>query len=121
MIRIVLKNLITRRTRTALTMIGIIIGVAMIVGLVSISEGLQRETTDALGLLQVVTVLEEGTMSEIFSNVPLEYVDEIERIQGVNIASPEIYTRISSIEGETLQGFESFTSMVMGLDPVSHA
>lgn len=121
MLRIVLKNLITRRSRTILTMIGIVIGVAMIIALVSVAEGLQKEASESLGLLQGITVLEKDVMDQVFSNIPLSYIDEIERIQGVNIVSPEIYALIGTIDGESLGPLESFTSFIMGLEPVSHS
>ena len=122
MIRIVFKNLTRRKSRTLLTMIGIIIGVAAIVGLVSVSEGLQHEATSALGSFQSITVTKkdsEGMGLGIISrgSLPADYEHEIDQIQGVSVASPVIRVSVNTIDGDRLEMFDALTSYMLGVNP----
>ena len=80
MITLVYRNMLRRKTRTALTMVGIIIGVMAIVGLVSVSEGLNREATTSLSVFQSITVQKKDAIDPVFSTLPEDYQDEIARI-----------------------------------------
>jgi putative ABC transport system permease protein len=113
--------MLRRKTRTGLTMIGIIIGVMTIVGLVSVSEGLNREATSGLGLLQSITVLKESAMDPLFSGIPIDYMEEIENIPGVSVVSPEIVLLVNSIEDSELRPMQMFTTQIMGVDPNKYA
>jgi putative ABC transport system permease protein len=83
-----------RKTRTGLTILGIVIGVAAIVALTSVSEGMQLQMTEwiksSMGADLIVTstssneMLPEGRISE-------SYVDMIAGIRGVSSASKQLY------------------------------
>jgi putative ABC transport system permease protein len=121
MITLVYRNMLRRKTRTVLTMVGIIIGVMAIVGLVSVSEGLNREAGASLGVFQSITVQKKDAIDPVFSTLPENYQDEISRINGVNVVSGEVYVFISSIDGEPLGGgFESLMTFVIGVDIPTH-
>ena len=98
MIRMIVRNLLIRKTRTFLTILGISIGIGMIVSLVSITEGLSAESSKAFGDLERVIVEPD----QILGKLPAAYADEIEEIPGVSIANPSITVLPSTIEGVSL-------------------
>lgn len=102
--KIVLRNLNRSRTRTILTSVGVLIGVAAIVTLISISIALNRsvvEQIESSGDIKVVTVypssfrfgggmqnLRTRNSSSIIKILDKESLDKIEKIDGVEALSP---------------------------------
>lgn len=85
---IALKNIWRQKTRSALTIIGIMIGIAAIVSLGSISEGLQISITKNLESASgLITVLEKSDQSLFVamgaSKINEVTADEVEKIDGV--------------------------------------
>jgi putative ABC transport system permease protein len=118
MLEIVLKNMTRRKLRTALATLGIVLGVTVLVSIVSISTGMTQQTTDALGKLQGIQVMEKDSMDAVFSRIPLEYADEIESMAGVQAVSRQVWVWVTSIEGPS-EGFSlaSFMTAVIGVEP----
>lgn len=92
-ISIVLKNLAAKRLRTALTMIGIFIGIASVVALISVGQGMQRmigEEFDRIGKNTVIitpgggNAAIPGTSSAV---ITLDDVDRIKKISGITGAT----------------------------------
>jgi putative ABC transport system permease protein len=118
MLEFVFRNISQRKTRTSLTVLGILIGVATIISLVSISEGLEAEATKAFETIQGINVHQRGVQYSVFSRLPSSYVDEIEKIRGVKLANPRIDSLINSIDGEEI-GLLADPSQEGGLSPPS--
>jgi len=82
-IKIVLRNLGRSRTRTILTSIGVLIGVAAIVTLISISIALNRsvvEQIESSGDIKVVTVLPSSINIEEMQNMTVRNIDSTMKI-----------------------------------------
>ncbi len=116
MIYFALKNLTRRKARTFLAILGITIGVAAVVALVSISEGLEYEASEAIGKIQNIMVWEDDVMDPIFSKISIDYSEKIEKIGGVRVASPEIFAPVWNIDGKTIKMGPQMPSII-GLDP----
>src|SRR3972149_6726995 len=67
LIRLVLENLGRRKARVALTAIGVVIGTAAVVVLVSLGIGIQRNATEQLGGISDLTLIYVSpTYGEVF-------------------------------------------------------
>ena len=106
------KNLLRRKSRTFLSVLGISLGIMMIIVLVSLSQGLQDSVENTLGKLQNIQVLEKGKPSPLFSVMDESYLDKIRSVNGVRTAMPFIIGIPSSIEGKAIKG----ANPVMGTD-----
>lgn len=96
MLDLAIRNVVRQRTRTILTTIGIVIGIAAIVALGSISEGLSQEIEKSLELTAgKILVTESGSSGFIFgfrgSDLTDENLDEIRDVSGVQEVIPQIY------------------------------
>ena len=60
MLKLSFLNLFRRKSRTALALIGIVIGVMAIVGMVSVVDGLLADFEHAFGKIQGINVLEKN-------------------------------------------------------------
>lgn len=120
LIRVVLRNLNRIRVRTVLTTIGVIIGVAAIVTLLSIAFGFQENITESLeniGDVRQITVIQPiqgmGMMTQGDTKIlDEEAIQEIETIDGVVAVVP--YMDVSG----TIEVERYVTSLsITGIDP----
>jgi len=96
MLDLAIRNVFRQRTRTALTVVGIVIGIAAIVALGSISEGLSQEISKSLELTAgKIVISEAGSSGFAFgfagSELTKENLDEILSVSGVEDVVPQIY------------------------------
>ncbi len=117
--KMALKQLVSNKMRTALTMLGIIIGVSSVTLLISIAEGMQQSLNDQMGGLgsNLVTV----NIKSRVETLSLDNSEELKNIEGVEdisqvtngnvslrynneekdtniIATTEMYDKIQNIE-----------------------
>nr|WP_300004962.1 ABC transporter permease [Tissierella sp.] len=88
-------NIISNKVRSFLTILGIVIGVASIIALITIVQGATDEITNQVSSLgaDTITINAPGTaLKQGLSNSDLEYLKEIEDIDGV---SPTISSKVS--------------------------
>lgn len=122
-----LKNLLSRKVRTALTALAISIGIASLALLLALSEGLKQAIYQNIagnGPLTQITVQPKNDKKGIIRFLPgdtsaaltPEALQKIEKTRHVTAAYPEmIYGNISSIQINVLgQGFQSDT-MIFGV------
>ena len=89
MLEIVLNNVLRRKARTFLTLLGISLGVAAIVALVSLSLGLEANALDIMGKVTGdITVMQEGQM--FMSNLSIDVMDDIQNVNGVKLVAPTV-------------------------------
>ena len=120
MLEMAIRNIFRQKTRTALTVLGIMIGIAAIVALGSISEGLRVEITENLekssGLITVIEKSDSGMiMSDMMkSKLSQETVNDVISIDGIEESAPIIYTMYNPDDTVT-----SINSMlfIVGIEP----
>jgi len=100
-LKLSLINLTRHKLRTILSVLGIIIGVASLIALVSIVDGIKYDITDALSNAQGARVFPLGSSDPIFNSFDESWGDKIEKIQGVKVAVPNIMQLSKSIEGKS--------------------
>ena len=107
--KLALRNLKSRRLRSWLTILGIVIGVFLIVSLLSLSEGIKTTITQQLKALgEDVLFVIPGDLSNLFAmfigGVELEKADleAIQRTPGVETVLPYLYSSgVMRYEGES--------------------
>lgn len=91
--KIALQNMVQRRLRSALTLVGIIIGIAAIVSIITISQGLENSITSQLDSIgsDILFIRPKGSAfaAGLSTGITLSENDfqEIERTSGVNEVS----------------------------------
>jgi putative ABC transport system permease protein len=130
-----LKSLVQQRSRTILTLLGMIIGIAVIVAMISITQGMKTSVSDQLDRMgsDKISILPAGAFGGGFGP-PQEFVPfgneelrEIERIPGVSAVAPyftksgviefrnkEFSTVIGGATEETVEIFKDFFDLSEG-------
>ncbi len=118
LIKVAFLNIFRRKKRTALALLGIIVGIASLIILVSIVDGLYQDSTKTLGKLQGVTVYKADALAPFASEMDLSYKSKLESIQGVKEAIPEILQIIGTVDNQKVSytGPQNSLSLV-GLNP----
>jgi putative ABC transport system permease protein len=119
MIKLSFLNLFRRKSRTALALLGIIIGITAIMGLVSAVDGTLEDINSIVANLQAVMVWEKDAIDQTLSYVPESYANKIEGISGVKSVLPEVWVLPTSIDGSPPGAGGS--TFVYGTDPTKLA
>jgi putative ABC transport system permease protein len=119
MIDLGLKNIFRQKTRTVLTVIGIVIGIAAIVTLGSISEGLRRDISQNLEQASGQIIVYEDSGSGVFiamttSRLSETTVEEISNVDGVKDYVPYVMDVGYLNDG---QAFGQPSIYITGVDP----
>jgi putative ABC transport system permease protein len=113
------NNLKRKQLRSWLTMIGIFIGIASVVALISLGQGLQASIEEQFAALGTdkITITPKGAFSGLPSSKPLveDDVKLIESIKGVDIATEYI---MDSLDVEYKSQERSV--IIYGIDPVKY-
>lgn len=106
-----LKNLRQRGLRSLLTMLGIFIGIAAVVSLISMGQGLQTAITGQFGSLSIdkLTIQNKGTGfgppgSTVIEKLNDNDVEIIKSVRGVDKVIPRLI-RVGSLEYNGVSGF----------------
>lgn len=120
MLRFALLNILTRPLRSFLALVGVAVGIAGAVGLISVSSGLKGTMKETLGKVHGLVVIEANSVDPLFSRLPLAYGARVEAIPGVAACVPELWMVAPNVEGQkTVLGL--FTGIgILGLDPERH-
>jgi len=86
--RISLRNLKSNRMRTILTIVGISIGIASIVFLVSLGYGLQELSIKKIASIEAINTLDVSAGKNSTRKVDDEFIKELKGIAGVSKVSP---------------------------------
>ena len=113
-IKMAVQNIRANKGRSFLTMLGIIIGIASVIAIVSIGEGTKNQMNseiDGIGGGQIaVSVSKDAiTESEFITAEDVQAVREIDTIEGVNVSE--------SYDGETVTGKGNFSIMLTAEGP----
>ena len=110
MLAVIGSNLIRRPARTALTAIGIALGVGTIVALLSVTSGLKRSAGDLIHLGDAdLGIFQKGVADPTSSLLPVSLASRIAHTNGVAGATPLLLV----IEGIAQQP----SAIVFGMDP----
>ncbi|MBN1160080.1 MAG: ABC transporter permease [Candidatus Diapherotrites archaeon] len=103
MLKVAFLNLWRRKTRTFLALLGLVIGVAALIALVSLVDGVNQEAMSAFSNMQGIMVFQKGQtyMGPLSSKIPITFKEKIESVTGVRKAIPEIRITIGKVEGNT--------------------
>ncbi len=109
LLRLALSRLRTSRLRAALTMLGVVIGVASVVALVGVGQGTTANITSRLSSLgtNLLTISPTGRQST--SPLTLEDAAAIAKVDGIAAVAPELQTSTSIVAGT-----KSTTTSVIG-------
>lgn len=105
MLALIATNLARRRARSALTALGIAIGVAAIVALLSLTGGLERSASGLVNLGNAEMALFQSGVSDLTaSSLPESLSERVRREQGVADAAP-VSVLSDEVRGESLLVF----------------
>ncbi|MBI1312869.1 FtsX-like permease family protein [bacterium] len=102
MLRFAVRNLLSRRARSLLSLAGLTVAIAGMVGLFSIAVGIDAMVTDTFNRIPGMIVMQKGAPIPLFSRVPRAWAKEIEKLPGVNVVSAEIWVRANVINGKEI-------------------
>ena len=102
LLRLALSRLRTSRLRAALTMLGVIIGVASVVALVSVGQGTTTNITDRLSELgtNLLTISPTSMSSDGSTSLSLEDAEAIAELSSVAGVAPEVETNQTVTAGD---------------------
>ena len=94
----VFRNLWRRPVRTLLTMLGIAIGVAAVVALGALANGMMANYNSSIGLSNDLLVAQANAYDVLFSSLDENFRDRIQAIPGVETVEPGVYAWIATDE-----------------------
>lgn len=106
----ILKNVLQRKSRSALTTIGVAVAVMAVVALVGIADGFERSFRDLYERRGVdLLVVRAGTSEHLSSSVPQQVGEQIRKLPGVRAVSPGLMDVVSfesaNLTSVALQGW----------------
>ena len=113
-IKMAVHNIMANKGRSFLTMLGIIIGIASVIAIVSVGEGTKNQMNseiDDIGGGQIAISVSDGaqTDEEWITADDVEAIRAVDGIEGVNVSD--------SFSGETTTGKGNFSLMLTGEGP----
>lgn len=96
------RNLLSRPARSALSLLGLTVAIAGMVGLFSVAKGLDATVEQTFGQIPGLLVMQTGTPIPLFSRLPLSWGDEIQQLEGVGVVTPEVLLRVNTINGKNV-------------------
>src|SRR3989344_4182387 len=116
-ISLALRNVRKRGLRSWLTMLGVFIGIAAVVSLISLGQGLETAITGQFGALSIDTLTIQGTDtgfsppgSTSVRKMTEHDLEIIESVSGIRITIPR-YLRFSEIKFNDVVGFAAVGSI----------
>jgi putative ABC transport system permease protein len=109
LLRLALSRLRTSRLRAALTMLGVVIGVASVVALVGVGQGTTTNITNRLSSLGTNLLTISPTGGSTGKGITLEDAAAVAKVDGVAAVAPELQTSTAIVVGT-----KSVTSSVVG-------
>ena len=113
-IKMAVQNIRANKGRSFLTMLGIIIGIASVIAIVSIGEGTKNQMNseiDGIGGGQIAVSVSNDAITELefITAEDVQAVREIDTVEGVNVSE--------SYDGETVTGKGNFSIMLTAEGP----
>jgi len=102
MFRFAIRNLLSRPIRSLLSLMGLTVAIAGMVGLFSVAEGLNRLLSDTFGRIPGLVAIQPGAPIPLFSRLPKAWKAELEKVEGVEVVTAEVWQRVNVINGEVI-------------------
>lgn len=93
-----LRNLFSRPARSVLSLLGLTVAIAGMVGLFSVARGLEQTFDRSFKSIPGLIVMQAGAPIPLFSRLPKDWKSDMERVPGVHVVAPEIWMRANIIE-----------------------
>ena len=93
-----IRNLFSRPARSALSLLGLTVAVAGMVGLFSVARGLEQTFDRSFKGIPGLVVMQAGAPIPLFSRLPTTWKEDIEKVPGVYVVAPEVWMRANIIE-----------------------
>jgi len=103
-------------SRTILALLGITIGIAALITLVSVVDGVYNDAANSLGKMQGIMVF-KGAQGPTNSLMSTTYENKLKSIQGVNKVVPSVIKVINSIDGKKNPGLNFGAFAIWGIKP----
>ena len=113
MFRFAWRNLINRPVRTVLSVLGLSVAIAGMVGLFAISGGIQHLVTRTFEKVPGLLIQQRGAPIPIFSSLPVAWEQEISALPGVAVVNSEVMLRVNLIEDKRILSPPRF---LLGID-----
>ncbi len=113
MLRFAWRNLVNRPVRTGLSVLGLAVAIAGMVGLFAISGGIQYLVTRTFEKIPGLLIQQQGAPIPLFSSLPAAWEQEIAAIPGVAVVNSEVMVRVNLIEEKRIVSPPRF---LVGLD-----
>jgi putative ABC transport system permease protein len=97
MLKFASRNLLSRPLRTSLSLLGLTVAIAGMVGLFSVARGLDLTISQTLGRIPGLAAVQPGAPMPLFSTLPAAWGEEIAQVPGVSVVLPEIWQRVNVI------------------------
>ncbi len=95
-----LRNLLSRPVRTVLALLGLSVAIMGMIGLFSVAAGVQATVDQTFGRVPGLLAMQPGAPFPLFSKLPSEWADEVEKFPGVRVVCREIWTRAQLVDGK---------------------
>jgi putative ABC transport system permease protein len=93
-----IRNLFSRPARSALSLLGLTVAIAGMVGLFSVARGLEQTFDRSFKGIPGMVVVQAGAPLPLFSKLPTAWKEDIEKLPGVHVVAPEVWLRANIIE-----------------------
>jgi len=117
MLKLAFFNLFRRKLRSLLCILGIVIGVTIIIVLVSVVDGAEKQFNDTIAQFQGIMVQEKDAVDNTLSVIDEDYAQKIKRIEGVRNVVKEIYFLPTKIDDSFVKRSDLSFIFVYGIDP----
>jgi len=102
MLTFAIRNLMSRPLRSLLSLLGLSVAIAGMVGLFSVARGLERTVASTFDRIPGLLVLQTGAPIPLFSRLPSTWAQEIAGIEGVSVVNSEVWQRVNLIDGKMI-------------------
>lgn len=93
-----IRNLLSRPARSALSLLGLTVAIAGMVGLFSVARGLEQTFDRSFKSIPGLIVMQAGAPIPLFSRLPKDWKADLEKVSGVHVVAPEVWMRANIIE-----------------------
>lgn len=98
MIPFAFRNLLSRPLRSVLSVLGLAVAIAGMVGLFSIAGGIDRVVASTFEKIPGLLVQQQGAPVPLFSSLPASWQQELEALPGVGVVESQVFCRVNQLE-----------------------